>query len=370
MANEGGQVAEPPTYSRYIRIPQRLKDLGFRPLAPTYNHGPSRYRGRQNLRNVPHAERPAISKVIDFAVKAGEDTSVSSFTGEEIILLQNLKNHFTNLDWAKVQETDSKRHLENILIHVLEETLLLPELDTSIDLNIKLPGDLAPYFSKPKPIFILYGPLHETIYGGTASRPELPLFTMGIQGGPAGTTIDCALPQDTCTTYTMAHAWAVFGMPAEEVAILSAGTEGGLVTQFFLTYFSDVKDVKDDPYPFRAPTLPSPQYRHLITLPISKKLDPSDPDDLDIFARMLGGVRRYVHSRYRWFLNAQAKRVLWRMRGPPEPQGDDDDDDDDGNWDAGEGRSYEYVPTDDYVVPPTLEEDYYSTMYPSSSLAS
>ncbi|KAI8820400.1 uncharacterized protein EV422DRAFT_506649 [Fimicolochytrium jonesii] len=58
-------------------------------------------------------------------------------------------------------------------------------------------------------------------------------------------TIDAAMPQDVATTYPTAHTWAVLGKNIEDIAVLCASTEQGLVTQFFCTFFSD--PVEEEP---------------------------------------------------------------------------------------------------------------------------
>ncbi|KAI9005186.1 hypothetical protein BC832DRAFT_474552 [Gaertneriomyces semiglobifer] len=171
--------------------------------------------------------------------------------------------------------------------------------------DIMLPRELAVFFSKPTPDWICYIPFLERADYGL--KTAVPVFTIGNKGGPNGTTIDSALPQDACTTYGIANAWASWGVPLEEVCVLSASTEQGVVTQFF----SEPKMV--DPY---TPAVPSSREtpvssaessvldptlfaqriegleqepsrcRHLVFMPLSKKLDPTDPDDRRELARL------------------------------------------------------------------------------------
>ncbi|KAJ3402359.1 hypothetical protein HDV05_008559, partial [Chytridiales sp. JEL 0842] len=282
------------------------------------------------------------------------------FSEAEIDTSSTMEAKLASIDWAQGLRARSERYLENTWLPILEWLFKLPietsytskpvKITIGYDRNtLLLPRDLAVYYSKPKPDFITYFG-SELDYAIEGTSTLVPLFSVGNKGGPSGSTIDAARPQDMCVTYSIANAYAVWGMPLDDICVLSASTEQGLVTQFFATIFSDPKPFKD--YPIRNidssnPATPidstvedmtanfqlmthnDPDHkrpdhkRHLINIPVSRKLDPTDPDDRKKISDLYILMRNEAIKVIEWFLDADRTKIVWTMKAAAEPGEDD-----------------------------------------------
>ncbi|KAJ3280023.1 hypothetical protein HK104_000987, partial [Borealophlyctis nickersoniae] len=339
--------------------------------------------GRAALRSSPYAARDNLRELFNACVRP--EVAV-----DDRELYDELERKFQNIPWNEALRAASERDLEDLWLPIVNElfaSLPIPRQDGTVQnmrllirkdrSDILLPRDVAIYFSKPKPDWIAYiADLENAVLGSTLA---VPLTTIGNKGGPHGTTIDAAMPQDACTTYCIAHSYALWGMPLDDICVVSASTEHGVVAQFFVTFFSDAEEtdaftpaaISAAQTP-RTPTTPHPptstspdldpstlakrllaaqplrvRTRHLIMMPLSKKLDPTDPDDRSEMAKMYLVMRRTAIVRVQWFLEASRNKSLWQMKAAAEPVEEPED------GDEGDSRARierEEILTEDEIV--------------------
>ncbi|KAI8817326.1 uncharacterized protein EV422DRAFT_232653 [Fimicolochytrium jonesii] len=362
-------VAAPPLYDfdKGFTVSERLSTLGLKrqrsdvggsassATFPKVTKGAGielhAWGGKAHLNALPWARRPALSEIF------------RAFTAPNLLLNDNgqqFESCFDKIRWDRVLLASSERQLEDMWLPSLEYIFPSDIYAVRNDrTDILVPRDLAIGFSKPKPDYIVYsepGALPNICYGYDCA---IPLFSIGNKGGPNGITIDAAIPQDVATTYATAHTWAVLGKNIDDIAVLSASTEQGLVTQFFCTFFSD--PVEDEPAtpaevtaattPARSPTelsetpvshaalaaaLGSPTQqrrqggllRHLIMIPLTKKMDPTDPGERMTLVRLFAEAGGIVKQQIQWFVDQNAAPTLFKIRAAAEPREENGHDDD------------------------------------------
>ncbi|KAJ3021485.1 hypothetical protein HKX48_008419 [Thoreauomyces humboldtii] len=246
--------------------------------------------------------------------------------------LNSLDTELANLDWSAVQQAGSERTLGRLWLPLLEKLLLCNAAFTlSCDRkDMPVPFELVPYGSRPKPDFLVSALLYHTLEGGT----QLPLVSVGNKGGPSGTCIDAALPQDTCVAYAVALYWAAIGFPIQEVGVLTASAEGGVVTQFFVNYWSDEVEEHSLDEDLSAVTTPASRSGEAISGPsediaaeaLAWFIDPFDPSDRQTLVRFWFLLQKQAVQMHGWFLHMEKQRRHFVMKVAAEPKDDDGED--------------------------------------------
>ncbi|KAJ3039992.1 hypothetical protein HDV00_011547 [Rhizophlyctis rosea] len=356
-----------------IYVADRLKSLGLRMQKKNIGDGAATdatydrleggggvefeaWAGRDALANSQWFSREKLKNL--FAdVMAVQSSEITETDGN---FCKAVFRKFSSLDWKRVMKASTERDVEEFWLSVLDDHAVSLGLDTRKDrIDILLPHDFAICFSKPKPDFIAYLPAKEldnALYGFVNA---IPIFTIGNKGGPKGVTIDAALPQDTSTTYAMAYVWKALGVPLDDVYVLSASTENGILTQFFVTFFSNSQQTESFTPAAMASTTSSPAQqstpssptggtsgvsasalaqalttssvrlvRHLVVIPITKKLVPSDLVERVEMSRMYQVLGKHVAMQVAWFKEQDRLKGLWQLRAAaelPTPEEDEED---------------------------------------------
>ncbi|KAJ3046425.1 hypothetical protein HK097_000870 [Rhizophlyctis rosea] len=285
----------------------------------------------------------------------------TTLNDEDSAVARAIHEKFSNINYKEAMSVESERTLEEKWLPAVEVPLKALQLRIIKDkTDLKLPVEFCVGFSKPNPNLIAYMSSRAVNHAFSSFDYALPVTTIGNKGGPKSTTIDAALPQDACTLHAMVYAWAAFGMPLDEICVVSAHTEHGIVTQFYVSFLSDEHEV----VPFTpavtpatlhtagdtgssssvgVPPIPVAQAqqkvkegekekdeqtrgRHMIMLPLSKKLDPMDPEDRNVLARMYGVMLNHVAEVVAWFSAKDKDKELWCLQAGAGPK------DEGGEW--------------------------------------